>query len=163
MCSTGRPDEVCDVVGDGRVSWEQRLGGCDVEVSGDDGWRCSLRFTLAMHVCQARSVRRSSKICDLVELLSHLRTRHHQPTKHYSRRAEAVNLCRRAEAVNLRTPPPSHVSTSEPTNLSPPTNAMAEDNSAAWPQADQALSQEILDLVQQATQCVHHLRISSSQ
>jgi U4/U6 small nuclear ribonucleoprotein SNU13 len=28
---------------------------------------------------------------------------------------------------------------------------MAEDNSAAWPQADQALSQEILDLVQQAT------------
>jgi U4/U6 small nuclear ribonucleoprotein SNU13 len=27
---------------------------------------------------------------------------------------------------------------------------MAEDNSAAWPQADQALSQEILDLVQQA-------------
>jgi U4/U6 small nuclear ribonucleoprotein SNU13 len=25
------------------------------------------------------------------------------------------------------------------------------DNSAAWPQADQALSQEILDLVQQAT------------
>jgi hypothetical protein len=26
---------------------------------------------------------------------------------------------------------------------------MAEDNSAAWPQADQALSQEILDLVQQ--------------
>jgi U4/U6 small nuclear ribonucleoprotein SNU13 len=28
---------------------------------------------------------------------------------------------------------------------------MAEDNSAAWPQADQALSQEILDLVQQST------------
>ncbi|KAF1918314.1 50S ribosomal protein L30e-like protein [Ampelomyces quisqualis] len=28
---------------------------------------------------------------------------------------------------------------------------MAEDNSAAWPQADQQLSQEILDLVQQAT------------
>ena len=33
----------------------------------------------------------------------------------------------------------------------PPSNKMAEDNSAAWPQADQALSQEILDLVQQAT------------
>lgn len=28
---------------------------------------------------------------------------------------------------------------------------MADDTSAAWPQADQALSQEILDLVQQAT------------
>jgi hypothetical protein len=26
------------------------------------------------------------------------------------------------------------------------TSEMAEDNSAAWPQADQALSQEILDL-----------------
>lgn len=40
---------------------------------------------------------------------------------------------------------------------------MAEDNSAAWPQADQALSQEILDLVQQATHYrqlkvrIHHL------
>lgn len=28
---------------------------------------------------------------------------------------------------------------------------MSNDTSAAWPQADQALSQEILDLVQQAT------------
>ena len=28
---------------------------------------------------------------------------------------------------------------------------MSQDTSAAWPQADQALSQEILDLVQQAT------------
>jgi hypothetical protein len=28
-------------------------GGCEDKVSGDDGWRRSLRCTLAMHVCQA--------------------------------------------------------------------------------------------------------------
>jgi hypothetical protein len=32
-------------------------GGCEVEVSGDDGWQSSLRYALAMHVCQARPVR----------------------------------------------------------------------------------------------------------
>jgi hypothetical protein len=37
-------------------------GGCDVEVSGDDGWRSSLRFRASYHVCQAWPVRCASEL-----------------------------------------------------------------------------------------------------
>jgi hypothetical protein len=51
-----------------------------------------------------------------------------------------------------RSEPPGEPSSEPYESTNPPHIKMAEDNSAAWPQADQALSQEILDLVQQATQ-----------
>ncbi|KAH9866301.1 RNA binding protein snu13 [Plenodomus biglobosus] len=96
-------------------------------MSGDDGWSTefllgpSSRYDLALHL--------------------RLNITTTKPHRKFTQASKAVN-------------PPSGELSSEPSKkklIAHLQTIMAEDNSAAWPQADQALSQEILDLVQQAT------------
>jgi hypothetical protein len=116
--------------------------------AGDAVFACAL----AMHVCQAGSVRLSSKIYLSTTLTLSQTTHQHQPLPKASRSSVRSfllyvdsqlliihrNLFRRAKAVNLY-----HQTLQTHQHI----HTMADDSSAAWPQADQQLSQEILDLV----------------
>jgi hypothetical protein len=128
-------------------------------MAGDAVFACAL----AMHVCQAGPVRLSSKIYLSTTLTLSQTTHQHQPQPKASRSSVGSfslkiavysylfvaqlliihrNLFRRAKAVNLLRTYSTKSSTTHQH-----THTMADDSSAAWPQADQQLSQEILDLV----------------